>query len=148
MGLASLLPAVITGQLRLRERREGQRPTALHQGLAQKQEGPLESGVLCSCCDRPNQYFLPYLTRQSPLMLRPLHGLLPHPPRASFFFFFNYLLCFWLHWVFVAARGLSLAAASGVYSLLQCVGFSLRWLLLLRSMGSRHAGSVVMAHGL
>ena len=50
------------------------------------------------------------------------------------------IVYFWLHWVFVAARGLSLVAASGGYSWLQCVGFSLRWLLLLRSMGSRRAG--------
>ena len=37
-------------------------------------------------------------------------------------------------------RGLSLVAVSGGYSWLQCTGFSLRWLLLLRSMGSTHAG--------
>ena len=54
---------------------------------------------------------------------------------------FIYLfVCFWLHWVFVAARGLSLVAASGGYSLLQCMGFSLQWLLLLWSMGSRCTG--------
>ena len=47
---------------------------------------------------------------------------------------------FWLRWVFVAARRLSLAVASGGYSSLQCVGFSLWWLLLLWSMGSRHMG--------
>ena len=47
---------------------------------------------------------------------------------------------FWLRWVFVAVHRLSLAVASGGYSSLQCTGFSLRWLLLLRSMGSRHAG--------
>ena len=47
---------------------------------------------------------------------------------------------FWLCWVFVAARGLSLVAASGVSSSLRCAGFSLRWLLLLWSMGSRHTG--------
>ena len=50
---------------------------------------------------------------------------------------FNY---FWLHWVFVAARGLSLVAASGGYSSLRCAGFLLLWLLLLRSTGSRRAG--------
>ena len=50
-----------------------------------------------------------------------------------YWFFF-----FWLHWVFVAARGLSLVVASGGYSSLWCVGFSLRWLLLLWSTGSRH----------
>ena len=37
-------------------------------------------------------------------------------------------------------RELSLVAASGGYSLLQCVGFSLQWLLLLQSTGSRRTG--------
>ena len=41
-------------------------------------------------------------------------------------FFFLKILFFWLRWVFVAVRGLSLVAASGGYSSLQCVGFSLR----------------------
>ena len=67
----------------------------------------------------------------------------------SFFFF-------WLCWVFVAAHGLSLVAASGGYSSLWCAGFLLRWFLLLRSTGSRRAGfsscgaqaSVVVARGL
>ena len=40
----------------------------------------------------------------------------------------------------VAARELSLVAVSGGYSSLRCMGFSLQWLLLLRSMGSRHVG--------
>ena len=57
------------------------------------------------------------------------------------FFFLNYLLfIFWLCWVFVAVCGLSLVAANGGYSSLWCAGFSLRWLLLLWSTGSRHAG--------
>ena len=54
-----------------------------------------------------------------------------------FYFIFIYV---WLHWVFVAVHGLSLIVASGGYSSLRCAGFSLRWLLLLRSTGSRHAG--------
>ena len=68
---------------------------------------------------------------------------------AFFFFFlkcglginlFIYLfIYFWLRWFFVAARGLSVVAASGGYSSLRCAGFSLRWLLLLRSMDSRCA---------
>ena len=54
---------------------------------------------------------------------------------------FIYLfIYFWLHWVFIAARRLSLVAASGGYSSLQCAGFSLQWLLLSRSTGSRCAG--------
>ena len=59
------------------------------------------------------------------------------------FFFLNKFILFiysWLCWVFVAVCGLSLVAASRGYSSLRCAGFSLRWLLLLRSTGSRHAG--------
>ena len=68
-----------------------------------------------------------------------------------FFFFLIYFylfIYFWLCWVFIAARGLSLVAASGGYSSLWWAGFSLRWLLLLWSTGSRHAASVVVTHGL
>ena len=60
--------------------------------------------------------------------------------------FFNFYL--WLCWVFVAVRGLSLVVSSGGYSSLWCTGFSLWWLLLLRSMGSRRGASVVVARGL
>ena len=58
----------------------------------------------------------------------------------GFFGFFNkfIFIYFWLRWVFVAAHGLSLVAASGGYSSVWY--FSLRWLLLLWSTGSRHAG--------
>ena len=37
-------------------------------------------------------------------------------------------------------RGLSLVAASGGYSSLRCMDFSLQWLLLLQSTGSRRVG--------
>ena len=57
----------------------------------------------------------------------------------SFKFIFIFIY-FWLHWVFVAACGLSLVVASGGYSLLRCAGFSLRWLLLLWGTGSRCMG--------
>ena len=50
-----------------------------------------------------------------------------------------FIYLFW-HWVFVAARGLSLVASSRGYSSLRCTGFSLRWLLLLWSTGSRRGG--------
>ena len=56
------------------------------------------------------------------------------------FFLINLFIYFWLRWVFVAACRLSLVAMSRDYSSLQCTGFSLRWLLLLRSLGSRHVG--------
>ena len=58
----------------------------------------------------------------------------------TFFKVFFFLIYFWLCQVFIAAHGLSLVAASRSYSLLRCAGFSLRWLLLLRSTGSRRAG--------
>ena len=72
--------------------------------------------------------------------------------RHHLFFFFNLpfmyisfkiyfiVFYFWLCWVFVAAHGLSLVVASGGYSSFRCMGFSLWWLLLLWSMGSRRAG--------
>ena len=69
----------------------------------------------------------------------PQNTLLSH----FFFFIFNFIylfIYFWLCCVFVAAHLLSLVAASGGYSSLRCTGFSLRWLLLLWSRGSRHAG--------
>ena len=44
---------------------------------------------------------------------------------------------FWLCWVLVAAHGLCLVAASGGYSSLRFMGFSLLGLLLLNSTGSR-----------
>ena len=43
-------------------------------------------------------------------------------------------------------RGLSLVAASGGHSSSRCAGLSLSQPLLLRSTGSRRAGSVVVAH--
>ena len=62
-------------------------------------------------------------------------------PLPSFLFFKIYLFVYFrLRWVFIAACGLPLVAASGGYSLLRCAGFSLRWFLLLRSTGSRCAG--------
>ena len=42
---------------------------------------------------------------------------------------------FWLYWVFVAARGLSLVAERGGYPSLRCAGFSLRWFLFVVEHG-------------
>ena len=72
---------------------------------------------------------------------------------SSFFFFLVIIfkiylfIYFWLCWVFVSVRGLSLVAASGGHSSSWCTGLSLSWPLLLRSTGSRRTGSVVVAHG-
>ena len=62
----------------------------------------------------------------------------------SFIYLFIYL---WLCWVFVSVRGLSLVASSWGHSSSRCAGLSLSRPLLLRSTGSRRAGSVVVAHG-
>ena len=65
----------------------------------------------------------------------------------SFLFFlilFVYLfIYFWLRWVFVAARGLSLAAVGGGYSSSRCTGFSCCG---ARALGAQ--ASVVVARGL
>ena len=59
----------------------------------------------------------------------------------------KFIIYFWLCWVFVSVRGLSLVAASGGHSSSRCAGLSLSRPLLLWSTGSRCAGSVVVAHG-
>ena len=46
-----------------------------------------------------------------------------------------------------SVQGLSLVAASGGHSSSRCAGLSLSRPLLLRSTGSRRAGSVIVAHG-
>ena len=101
-------------------------------------------GRITCCC--PNTYTHPHC----PLKVCVNSNLLSFP----FFFFFNLqrlriflFIYFWLCWVFVSVRGLSLVAASGGHSSSRCAGVSLSWPLLLRSTGSRRAGSVVVAHG-
>ena len=67
-----------------------------------------------------------------------------------FFFFFSQLTLFiylWLRRVPVSVRGLPPAVASGGHSSSRCAGPSPPWPLLLRSTGSRRAGSATMAHG-
>ena len=61
-----------------------------------------------------------------------------------FIYLFIYL---WLCWVFVSVRGLSLVVASGGHSSSRCAGLSLSRPLLLRSTGSRRAGSAIVPHG-
>ena len=63
---------------------------------------------------------------------------------CNFIYLFIY---FWLCWVFVSVRGFSLVSASGGHSSSRCAGLSPSRPLLLRSTGSRRAGSVIVAHG-
>ena len=62
-------------------------------------------------------------------------------------FLFILFIYLWLCWVFISVWGLSLVAASGGHSSSRCAGLSLSRPLLLRSTGSRRAGSAIMAHG-
>ena len=67
---------------------------------------------------------------------------------VCFLNFIIYLFIYsWLCWVFVSVRGLSLVAASGGHSSSRCAGPSPSRPLLLRSTGSRRAGSAAVAHG-
>ena len=70
--------------------------------------------------------------------------------KSSHFLFFFLIICiyFWLFWVFVAVCGLSLATASEGYSWMQCLGFSLRWLLLLQAQALGTRASVLVARDL
>ena len=81
------------------------------------------------------------MSKDEVLMFKIYFCLFPYVLFIAFTNFSIYLLTyFWLCWVFVAVCGLPLAAASGGYSSLRCVGSSLQWLLLLWSVGSRHVG--------
>ena len=60
------------------------------------------------------------------------------------FFFFFFFGCVGSSF---SVQGLSLLVASGGHSPSRCAGLSLSRPLLLRSTGSRRAGSVVVAHG-
>ena len=66
-----------------------------------------------------------------------------------FFFFFNiYLFIYlWLCWVLASVRGPSPVAASGGHPPSRRAGPSPSRPLLLRSTGSRRAGSAIVAHG-
>ena len=68
-------------------------------------------------------------------------------PITIFFFFLILFIYLWLCWVLVSVQGLSLVVASGGHSSSRCAGLSLSRPLLLRSTGSRRAGSVIVAHG-
>ena len=69
----------------------------------------------------------------------------------TFFFFFNLYLFIYLFMAVLGlrfcARAFSLLAASGGHSSSRCAGLSLSRPLLLRSTGSRCAGSAIVAHG-
>ena len=82
-----------------------------------------------------------------PLAIHPCQCLMLSVVFLFFCFFVFLFFYLWLCWVFVSVQGLSLVAASGGHSSSRCAGLSLSRPLLLRSTGSRHAGSAIVAHG-
>ena len=69
--------------------------------------------------------------------------------KADLFFFFNiYLFIYlWLCWVFVSVRGLSSCGKWGPLFIAVRRPLTIAASLLLRSTGSRCAGSAIVAHG-
>ena len=96
------------------------------------------------CLPFPIQGTVVYLNKRDVTQQPRNPHLLPPLMGAQFF---KKIIYFWLCCVFVSVRGLSLVVASGGHSSSQCVGLSLPRPLSLRSMGSRRAGSLVVAHG-
>ena len=106
--------------------------------------------------------FQPSQSLAAAVMLRDLKQFFPIPHQLaeneiketqflkfeSLFFFYKFI------YLFMASLGLRCCVRAFFscrergYSSLRCTGFLLRWLLLLRSTGSRHEGSVVVARGL
>ena len=109
--------------------------------------GSWEDSILCTLFGDIS--FIHRVTQYHQECIRFFSGLNLTRYLKGFFFKFIYLLFiyFWLCWVFISVRGLSLVVASGGHSSSRCMGLSLSRPLLLRSTGSRHAGSVVVAHG-
>ena len=91
----------------------------------------LEKTYKGSCC--PAVFSSANILRAKPLTQPNCNQNLQVWPAWFFFFFLHLFLA-----VSVAAWGLYLIAVNRGYSLVAVVGFSLRWLLLLWSMGFRY----------
>ena len=110
-------------------------------------EAPSVTGLGGPNCSQSTQGHQNPKQQKSVLSL-PAEGVHSIFPFLKKIYLFIYLfIYFWLCWVFVSVRGLSLVAASGGHSSSRCAGLSLSRPLLSRSTGSRRAGSVVVVHG-
>ena len=124
-----------------------------HSGLLQNQSGGDASGSYSSRCGSfigTNQYSPWHFVCSywSDRCFLPIPFSKKNQKKFAFFFILFYLfIYFWLCWVFISMRGLSLVVASGGHSSSRCAGLSLSRPLLLQSTGSRRAGSVIVAHG-
>ena len=112
-----------------------------HTYMLKNKEGVLTWGYIPQCTEEKG-YLQSSPGYSTTRVYNPLRQPKPQEKSRDLFFFcsFIYLFIYWLCWVFVAMRWLSLIAASGGYPLLWCAGFSFPWLLLLWSTGSRRVG--------
>ena len=87
---------------------------------------PLWAQMTCLLSPYYGFFLLFFLTHDAHCLFSVHHSafttLLPYFLKKNYYY---YLIPFWLHWVFIATCGLSLAVASGGYSSLQHRGFSL-----------------------
>ena len=89
------------------------------------------------CALTQSSQLFPWLPTSSILLIK--SSFFKKKTLTPWFFFLKFIY-FWLCWVFIAARRLSLVGVSRGYSSLQCAGLALWWLLFLRSTGSRRVG--------
>ena len=127
----------MSGQLR-RRRKPGRAVQAPPQASASAQVLPSQTHPHTPAGHRFFLLFFPFFLSLSLFYLEFLY----------LFIYFIFIYLFMSVLVFVSVRGLSLAAASGGHSSSRCAGLSLSRPLLLRSTGSRCAGSAIVAHGL
>ena len=73
-------------------------------------------------------------------MYRSFVSLGRYTPKLQIFLKLYLFIYFCLCRVFIDPHGLSVVVASRDYSLFRCAGFSLWWLCLLQSIGSRLTG--------
>lgn len=100
-------------------------------------------GIFAICQELCTWYALVKIVWKKEILVERKESSLKYTVRVLLFFFFLTASCFvlfWLHWVLIALHRLSLVVVRGDYSSLQCSGFSLGWLLLLWSTGSRRMG--------
>ena len=86
-------------------------------------------------------HFVLKLSRQSKEVVKSCLQINSVSEKIFFYkFILFYLFIFGCVGSSLLPAGFSLVATSGDYSSLRCTGFSLQWLLLLQSTGSRHVG--------
>ena len=89
---------------------------------------------------------VPLFPSQFPLLLLSCISLVPLLQFMNLYL--NFYLFFWLHWVFIAAYGLSLVVLSGGYALVSVLGLLVAVASRCRAGALGHGGSVAVVHRL